>query len=176
MMTARFNLPEFDRQLLAISDALKRRAVRSATGAAASVFREAAFREAPVSKRWHRLKGGRVVMPGYLKQNVYQWRAKAQPGIERFKVSVRGGRTGRTLKTGQVRDAYYWRWVHEGHASGKRLPGGVRRKALERKRRAAAGKHVQGNPFLARAFSSSTQRALNAFSAKLDSAVAKYNR
>lgn len=174
MMTARFNLPEFDRQLFAISDALKRRAIRSATGAAASVFKDAATREAPVSKKLHRLKGGRVVMPGYLRSNIYQWRARAQPGIERFKVSVRGGRTGRVLKSGQVRDAYYWRWVHEGHASGKRLPGGVRRKALERKRRAAAGKHVPGNPFLARAFQTSTQRALNAFSARLTSAVAKY--
>lgn len=175
MIQVKVNTPDFERQLNTIADDLKRKAVRSATGMAASIFRKAGVDQAPKARRAHRLAGGRLVKPGYLKANVYAYRARARAGEEHFKVSVRGGRTGRTLKSGAIRDAYYWRWVHEGRTTGRRIKGGKRRKALERQRRASAGKSVPGNPFLTRAFRASTIRALDAFGRRINEAVARYN-
>ena len=172
------NLPDFNRQLDQIALKLQRKVVRNAASAAAAVYRKMAAAEAPQSEKRHTLAGGRVVMPGYLKSNVFQYLGKAPKGSVVARVSVRSGRTARTMKSGRVRDAYYWRWVHEGHLPrqpGGRIKGGQRKKAFERKRLRGAGKWVPGNPFMTRAFSRAQKAALDRFNEQMDREFQKEN-
>ena len=175
MIEVRTNLPDFQRQMREVSDTVKKKAVRSAVGAAASVFRKAVTQEAPVSNAPHKLAGGRVVMPGNLKKNIYTYRVKPKAGLEHYKVSVRGGRTAKTMKSGAVKDAYYWKWVHEGHVIGG-VRGGKRTKAVKRQQLKAAGRFIQGRPFLRTGFRKATTEALAKFSDRLGEALKKFNK
>lgn len=166
------NLPEFKAQLRAIGTDMERRAVRQASAAAASVFRSAVQRNAPVQAPPGRK--GHVV--GTLRRAIYARKLKAERGTVIYRIGVRQGR-GEQKRN---RDAYYWAWVEQGHIArgpGGALKGGVRSKSLQRLRlRAGGGKVVPPHPFFKPAFESAGSRALQVFNERLTRAIAKYSQ
>jgi hypothetical protein len=173
-VTVTTNLPDFKRQMRELGQDFERKVFRAGTSAAATVFRKLAVNEAPVLKR---PKKGAVA--GLLRRAVYVKRARAPSGTEHYFVGVRQGKSARARKGGSL-DAYYWRWVHEGHLArgpGSKIKGGRRRSSLERRRLNASGaKRVPGNPFLARAFARGKDAALNAFTERVTKRIALENR
>lgn len=174
-ITVKTNLPEFKAQLRALGQDFERKVFRSGVSAAASVFKKLAINEAPVLKR---PKKGAV--SGLLRRAIYVKRSRDRsPGREHYFVGVRQGKAARRRKGGSL-DAYYWRFVHEGHLArgpGNTIRGGRRRRALERSRLNASGaKRVPANRFLARAFSSGKESALRAFTERVQRRIDTENR
>jgi hypothetical protein len=173
-VTVTTNLPDFKRQMRELGQDFERKVFRAGTAAAAGVFKKQGISEAPVLKR---PKKGAVY--GLLRRAIYVKRARAPSGTERYFVGVRQGKRARGRKGGSL-DAYYWRWVHEGHLArgpGSKIKGGRRRSALERRRLGASGaKRVPGNPFLARAFAQGKDAALKAFTDRVTKRIDQENR
>jgi hypothetical protein len=97
-------------------------------------------------------------------------------------VAARSGRKYQKVRRGKQYanlDAFYWPWVEGGHVArgpGQRIRGGMRRRALERKRLRAAGKWVEGRWFLRRAFQTQQTAALQAFEKRLAISIDRYRR
>lgn len=171
-VVVRVNLPEFRRDLERIKQDMRRRAVRQGLSAAGRIFRDAAKALAPVLRTSNR---NRVF--GALRQNIIVKRSRFQKeGAERYYVGVRSGRSA--AKRGGA-DPFYWRFLEGGwipRGPGKRLKGGTRSRALQRKRLRAAGADVVQYPFLQPAFEANRQRALKAFENAIERAVRRYNK
>jgi HK97 gp10 family phage protein len=170
-------LPEFKSRLQALGADMEKKIVRSGALAAGVIFKKAAIANAPVLKKPDtRKKYPRVA--GTLKKAIYavRSRSKSQPGKEVIVVAARSG--GKGAKTSK--NAFYWKWVEAGHLArgpGQKLKGGKNRVALERKRLTASGaKFVPGAFFLKRAFDSSGDAALKAFSSRIESRIEKANK
>lgn len=182
-MTVTINMPSFEREMQGLMDKVKRRAVRSAAGSASEMLRDHVKAQSqsalPVSKRMHMLAGKRRVMPGYMKSQIFHyWKSRGKPGSEVFIISVRGGRSARKTKAG-LQDAYYWRWVHEGHnprQKGGEVKGGRRLKAVRRDQIRKKGGFVKGAPFLLTGFRTGAPRALDEFNRRFSEELAKAQR
>jgi HK97 gp10 family phage protein len=161
------NLPQFKAQLKAFGQDFERRTMRSATAAAATVFRKLVVANAPVRT-------------GLLKRAVYIKRSRDRTsGREHYFVGVRQGRKAQRRKGGSL-DAFYWRFVEQGHlARGprSRLQGGKRRRALQRERLNASGaKRVGARPFLRPSFEQGREAAVQAFYGRVQKRLDQENR
>ena len=165
------NLPEFKAQLRAIGTDMERRAVRQASAAAASVFRSAVQRNAPVQAPPAR-KGHMV---GTLRRAIYARKLKAERGTVIYRIGVR--QAGRAEAQPGCLLLGVGRQGHIARGPGGALKGGVRSKALQRRRlRAGGGKVVPPHPFFKPAFESAGSRALQVFNERLTRAIAKYSQ
>lgn len=170
----RFNLPAFKAQLKALGVDLERKIVRSGVAAAAMVFRKQVIALAPVLKA---PKKGRV--PGLLKKAVYTKRSRdSKNGLEHYFVGIRQGKAAQKRKGGSL-DAFYWRWVEQGHLArgpGSGLKGGKRSRSLQRARLTASGAgSIPAYPFLRPAFNRGQREALDAFNARIQARIDKEN-
>lgn len=170
----KINTAQFEKEMRSLQDKIKKRVVTRAISAASLVMRDSIKKQSdfPVSKAPHMLRNKRVVNPGYMKSQIYRYnRRRQKTGVLTTTISVRGGKTGRVTKTGVVNDAYYWRWVHQGHVPrqpGGRIKGGVRRRALTRSRLKAAGKFITGQPFMHKGARLGDRAAADAFFRRFD--------
>lgn len=177
-VVVRSNLPEFKAWLQTIKADMRGRAVKAAVGATARVFAAEARRTAPVDRRPKAMHRGR------LKKAIYGVASKYRQGQDTVYgvVAARSGRKYQKVRRGKQYanlDAFYWPWVEGGHVArgpGQRIRGGMRRRALERKRLRAAGKWVEGRWFLRRAFQTQQTAALQAFEKRLAISIDRYRR
>lgn len=165
------NLPDFKRQLVVFGQDFERRTVRSATLAAANVFKKLVIAEAPLLKKPDRRR-----VAGTLKKSVYVTRSKRSTrGAERYVVGFRRGK--KFAKTG--RDAFYGRWLELGwtpRGPGQKLRGGVRSRALQRSRNTAGGATKHQFPFINPGFRRGKSAALAAFIRRIETRLAKESR
>lgn len=181
MITVKTNLPEFKSRLAELSRQMQNRIVRAATRASANVIRAEAKNTAP--KREDRIKKKRVpgtkqiVAPGVLKASIGVVRKRSQRGTATYMViPLSGERTRKGKSPKYQRDAYYWAWVEQGHVIATRrtrLPGGARRRALERERLRAAGRTTRPSWYLRRALQASNGRAVQAFYDSMERSFAR---
>lgn len=163
------NLPDFKRQMARFGQDFERRTVRSATLAAANVFKKLVIAAAPVLRRPSKKR-----IAGALKKSIYVYRSKrSTKGAERYVVSFRKGR--KAAKTG--RDAFYGRFLEAGwipRGPGKGLRGGKRSKALQRSR--SAGGKITQYKFIGPGFARGRAAALAAFNKRISTRIAKESR
>lgn len=163
----RTNLPAFSAQLKAIGADFEKKAVRSATAAAATVFRKYAQQRAPVLKKFDKRRA-----IGTLRRAIYvKWSRFQKRGSARYIVSVRSGKKAAEKQ----RDAFYWRFLEGGwipRGPGKGLKGGRRYKELQRSR-ATRGK--VSYPFIAPAAAQAQSPALQAFKVRLTKKIAEFS-
>ncbi len=174
MIEVKSNLPEFSAALKTIREDMQQKAVATATRAAATVFLKTARQNAP---RLQEPRKGRVA--GMLARALYVSKSKRVrgQGAVRYFIAVRGGSSRRVnRKSGTVTDAFYWRWQEAGwipRGPGQKIRGGRRTQALTRSR--LQGKKIPGRWFIRDAFKSQQQAAIDAFYARLDAAIRRYN-
>jgi len=166
----RTNLPALKAHLNRISADFEQKVMRQATSAAAVSFRGAVKAKAPVLAAPRK---GRVA--GTLKRAIYVKRSRDRSsGREHYYLGVRKGRSAQ--KSG--RDAFYWYFLEAGwipRGRGKKLKGGERSRALQRKRLLAGGAQKIERPFIKPGFESGKGAALKAFYARAEKAIAKYS-
>lgn len=164
------NFEKLSAQLKEIGSQFGRRIVRSATGAAAAVFARAARKNAPVLQT---VKSKNRVA-GALKRNIFFKRSKrSSNGSEQYYVGVR---SGKRAKGGG--DPFYWYFLEHGwvpRGRGNRRKGGDRIKAVMRKRDIAAGKQVK-YPFIAPAFETEKEKAVEAFFKRAQAGFEKFSQ
>lgn len=165
------NLPDFKAQLREFGFDMERKVFRSGVAAAANVFKAKAVQLAPTLRVPRKDRTA-----GLLKKAIYIKRSKdSRNGLEHYFVGVRQGRAARQRKGGSL-DAFYWRWVEQGHIArgpGQALRGGRRSKAIQRSR--YSGSRVPAYPFLAPAFQRAQQQALQAFNDRVQKRIDKEN-
>lgn len=170
-LNVKHNLPDFKAQLKRFGVDFERRTVRSATLAAANVFKKLVIAEAPVLKKPDRRR-----VAGTLKKSIYVVRSKKSTrGAERYVVGFRKGR--KAAKTG--RDAFYGRFLELGwipRGPGAKLRGGVRSRKLQRSRNLAGGATKRQFPFIQPGFQRGKSAALNAFTKRIATRIAKESR
>lgn len=168
-LNVKHNLPDFKAQLARFGVDFERRTVRSATLAAANVFKKLVIAEAPVLRK---PSGKRI--SGALRKSIYVARSKrSTKGAERYVVSFRKGR--KAAKSG--RDAFYGRFLELGwvpRGPGKRLLGGVRSRALQRTRSTSA--KITQYKFISPAFQRGKSAALAVFTRRIETRIAKESK
>lgn len=174
-VTVRTNLQNFKQQLSAFSRDFERKAIRAGVSAAAQVFKKLVVAKAPVLKKPR--KGS---IAGLLRRAIYVKRSRdSTGGREHYFVGVRQGKKAQRRKGGSL-DAFYWRFLEQGHLArgrGQALRGGNRLKAINRARaRASGAKFVPAYPFLAPAFREGHDRALKAFTDRIQKRIDQENR
>jgi HK97 gp10 family phage protein len=168
----RTNLPDFTRQIIAFGRDFERKTVRSATAAAAGVFKKLAIAKAPVDS-------------GLLKRAMYRKRSRRSTrGAEQYFVGFRQGKAQQNAKvykgfTGNL-DAYHGRFLEYGwvpRGPGKKLRGGRRSVALQRERALAAGAaKITKYRFMHPAFERGRDEALRVFFARIEQRIDRENR
>jgi HK97 gp10 family phage protein len=150
LVSVKTNLADFRAQLKAVGLKMERKIVRAATRDALKIYKAAATRLAPelslsAVKERRRIRGA-------LKSSIYIGTSRRAPkGTVSMFVGVRAKRRFATLAV----DAFYWRFLEGGwmpRGPGRKLTGGVRRRALERERNRARGARFVQRPFLLPAF------------------------
>ncbi len=144
-----------------LTDALGESTLRATGFAGAEVFRDEAKRNASSH-----------VKTGVLMNNIIVKRAEEASDtnkVQTYLVTVRSG------KHGHAGDAYYWRWVENGHSFVRRKKKGTSWKA----HRAAAlleygSSSVPAKPFMRPAYESKKQEAIDAMNKKLAERVAQH--
>lgn len=172
----RFDIPDFRQQLKAIGSDFERKTIRSATGAAATVFKRLAVARAPVLKTENRRRGR---IAGTLKRSIISGRSRRESknGVEVYRVTVpaQDKRNTRFVRL----DAFYWRFLEGGwmpRGPGRSLKGGNRSRDLQRRRAIAGGSSKVQYQFFAPAFSAGQGQALAVFNARIEKKIADYNR
>lgn len=165
-ITIKTNLPDFKKQLKDFGYDMERKVFRSGVAAAANVFRKLTVQLVPVRT-------------GLLKKAIYTKRARdSRNGLEHYFVGVRQGKKAQRRKGGSL-DAFYWRFVEQGHLvrrRGRGIRGGRRSAALQRSRLNASGAaRVPAYPFLAPAFQRGKDQALQAFTTRVQARIDKEN-
>lgn len=165
-VTVKTNLPDFKKQMQDFGYDMERKIFRAGVSAAAVVFRKIATPLAPVRT-------------GTLRRAIYIKRARdSRNGLEHYVVGVRQGQKAQQRKGGSL-DAFYWRFVEQGHLvrrRGQKIRGGRRSAALQRSRLAASGaRRVEARPFLEPAFQRGKDQALRAFTDRVEARIAKEN-
>lgn len=165
---------ELAAKLREMPDNINRNALRSAVGAGAAAVRDETKFRAPVET-------------GTLKRAIYikQIREKSSLTQQTFYVGARQGQGERKVgKKGLNRDAYYARWVEGGHKIVARfkkkyesfkLRGRGRLTGLVLRRAQSTGR-VRPHRFLAPAFESKRQAAIDAMAAKLRERIERYRQ
>ena len=172
------DLPDFKRQLAEVKKKTRTSLVRASLRAAASFLAKQARIEAPMLA-----KATKHRIPGTLKSAIYAARGKAGADRERYFVSVRSkarSRGGSKTKKGKVYgDAFYWPWLEGGwipRGPGKKLRGGDRSRALQRRRLISGGAKRMQIPFFAPTFTRYSGRALEIFNERMDRGFEKLSR
>lgn len=140
-------LPEFKRALEQLSARVSTRVLRASAAAGARVVRSAVRSAAPVGRYAGKKRGfGRVTPPGVLKAAIITKFARERSTHEQasYLVTVRRGRgRGKGARAG---DAYYARWVEEGHRIVPRRGRALSGTSLRTRRQGATGR-VRPYPF-----------------------------
>jgi len=141
-----------------LPDRLKRKTPRRMVRQGARVVLDESRRRAPEHQGPYRRKNGKT--PGVLKRSLILKAARelntvTQVGL--LVTALRGKRFQAVGKKGVNKDAYYARWVHDGHrivarGDGRRKTKGIRKASLRLRRLAVQGR-VAGKPFLTDALS-----------------------
>lgn len=170
--SVRHNLPDFTKTLSEIRYKMGRKAVRYATSGAGQVLRDRSRGLAPIGTLASNRGYGHHV-PGLLKRSIILWRSKriSSRTTEGYSVGVKGGKA--KTKKGLSRDAYYWRWVEQGHLArgpGGKITGGNKTRALKRKRLLSSGaSFTPGVWYLRDGLRVGSRAAVEEFSRRLDS-------
>lgn len=169
----RTNLPELKSHLDRIGREMSSKVIRSATSAAARIFKKYAQLYVPVLKDKNKRKG-RVA--GALKKNIYIRRSRdSTTGREHYFIGFRRGKAAQ--KKGS--DTYYGTFLEGGwipQSKGRALRGGDRSKKLQRQQLLAKGALRFEYPFLAPAFTRGRTEALAKFFATADRRIAKISQ
>lgn len=170
-VTVRVNIPDFKRQMSAFIADMERRVVRAATNAAAQEYKKAVIAKAPIGQGFSKRR-----VPGLLKKSIYVARSRSgsHQGQETYSVSFRKGR-GRGKAASGI-DAFYGTFLEAGwipRGPGRRIRGGRRRKALQRKRLAA--QKITKYRFIDPGFKAAGDRPLKAFNARIEKRIAIEN-
>lgn len=150
-----------------LPDNLKRRTLRRAARQAANVFLKDARRRAPL--RTSPIRGKYKRPPGTLRKSLIVKSARelnTGTTIGFIVTALRGKAYQATGKKATNKDAFYARWVHEGHrivARGKSIANRGRKSGLAARRRGATGARVEGRPFFAETFAATSAQAFNRF-------------
>jgi len=158
-----------------LPDTLKRKLLRRAVRQAGNVVRTEARTRAPQYRGPFR----KNKQPGTLRRSLIVKSARELNTATQVGVVVtarRGKAFQKTGKKGINKDAFYARWVHDGHrivARGKGAATRGRVSGIAARRRAAGGSTVAGNPFLNSALEASAGRALDRFADILRADLAK---
>ena len=174
-INVRTNLPDFKLQLARFSADFQRKTVKSAVGAAATVYKKLAVAKAPVlnALTYSRKKNPRI--PGLLRKAIYATRSRSKSGVgvEASFVSFRRGRKG------EKKDAFYGRFLESGwipRGPGHKLRGGNRSRALQRARNLAGGGQKYRDSFLEPAFLQGGAAAIRAFTIRIEKRIAQENQ
>lgn len=168
------NIKDFSAQIQSLSSRVARRVVGRAVAASGIVFRNTARQLAPVLKVPDKRR-----VAGTLKKNIIFTRRRSKDPLSingRVTVKTTRRRTAVQLlklkRRGVELDPFWWVFLEAGYIPRARksggLRGGVRSKALQRKRALQSGAKKISFPFLDPAFKKSRSRALEAFSAQMD--------
>lgn len=168
LLVIRTNLPDFKKQLKDLGEVIEKRIARSAIRKGAKVIERAVAQAAPLRT-------------GVLKRAIRSGPSRfiRGRGVVAAYVGVRSGVKQRSVGKKKVnRDAFYWRWVEDGHRivpRGAKLSGrGERTRAVMRSRfDAAGGKRVAGSRYLQRGFNASVSTAVDAVYRELSNGIAK---
>lgn len=166
-------LPEFQRALQQLGARVSTRVLRATAAAGARVVRKAVREAAPVGNYTGKKRGkGRVTPPGVLKYAVVTKFAKERSNADQatYLVTVRQGKgRGKGARAG---DAYYARWVEEGHRIVPRR--GTQGAAWSRKvRRELATGTVRPHPFMRPATEASAGAATRAMQQRMAEELVK---
>lgn len=164
-------LDALQRRLAEVSERVAKNAQRAAVRAGAAVIREEAKQVAPL---WHGDVAKGHPPPGTLKRSIILKHIPEQSSAwqQVFYVTVRSGKKYRNQgrKGNLSQDAYYWKWVEQGHYTRAPQSAG----ATVRARRAAvqsgqvAGAHfVLPTPFMRPAFEAKKMAAVDAMKLRL---------
>lgn len=171
------NLPDFKRQLAEVKKKTRTSLVRASLRAAANFMAKQVRIEAPMLA-----KATKNRIPGTLKAAIYASRGKAGADRERYFVAVKKksrSRGSRTKKGKVYGDAFYWRFLEGGwipRGPGKKLRGGDRSRALQRRRLIAGGAKRMQIPFFAPTFTRYSGRALEIFNERMARGFEKLSR
>lgn len=172
-------LPDFKRELLALPEKLRKRALRNALAAGARVVRDAARVEAPVLSQQNALLAP-YRTPGLLRKSIVVRTSKRDRRMGDVGVFVnvrpaKGAARGAKSKL----DPFYWRWLEFGWNPASGETGGARGNAGKRYRRKlnaqSPSKIRSGFRFLASG-AARLDDALKVFTAKLRPAIDKLNK
>ncbi|MEI6317418.1 MAG: HK97-gp10 family putative phage morphogenesis protein [Pseudomonadota bacterium] len=169
-VTVKTNIADFRRELRDLGRRIERRVVRNAVVATARALVPIARAEAPRLRSPDKRR-----QAGALARAIYVAKPKATAESVSARVSVRGKPAG-GRKSKKVADAFYWRFLEGGwtpRGPGKRLRGGVRRRALERRRNAAGGAKSYRYPFLQPAFRKAQAQLLEVFHQRMAAGIAR---
>lgn len=175
-VSLKVNLADFRAELRALTAKLQGRVVTNAVRAAGRVFRDAARANARNLRGLHTMKhpaqARKDRRPGSLARGIVLARSKnSRRDKVEFYVSVRA-----KVLRGRTVDPFYWRFLEGGwtpRGPGGRLRGGVRSRALQRQRNAAAGAVTYRYPFLEPAFRARNAAALAAFEERMAQGLAQ---
>lgn len=164
----KFDTSRFEKELKALSLDMQIKAVGSGMSAAANLVKKNVVALAPTLKH---PSASKHRVAGTLKKAIYASRSRSRSNGGRvvYTVGVRTG--GKAAKSG--RDAFYWRFLEAGwqpRGKGQRLKGGNNSRALQRSRNRKLGAKFVRYPFIAPAFESSKEAALD----KVKFAVERY--
>ena len=175
-VTVKVNIADFRRDLAALGQRFERVAVAQGVRAAARVFADLAKRAAPrLDRPISTPKKQRV--PGALARSIRVIRSRKARRRD-GKVGVFVGFVARRGEIKTPRDAFYGRFLELGwypRGPGRKLGGGVRLRALQRRRNAAAGATRARREFLEPAFQRGQAAAIAAFNARIEAAIASVN-
>lgn len=164
------NLPNLEAHIKRLGAEFGKKVARPALSAATSVLARYVRSLAPVLKPENQRKG-RVA--GLLKRSIYSKRSKeSTSGREHYFIGVRQGKKAEKKN----RNAFYWRFLEGGwmpRGPGKKLTGGNRSRALQRRRAIAGGAQKVSYPFIQPAFIAGKEKALARFYAVSDRIIRK---
>jgi HK97 gp10 family phage protein len=171
-------LPDFKRQLLALPEKLRKRALRNALAAGARVVRDAARVQTPVLSSGNALKAP-YRTPGLVRKSIVVRTSKRdrREGNVGVFVNVRpakGGARGAKSKS----DPFYWRWLEFGWNPASRGTGGRGKagKAQRRKLNKSTDAKIRSGFRFLQAGANRLNEALRIFTEKLRPAIDKLNR
>lgn len=170
-VSVRVNLPDFRRELAALDARMQRRVLTRAVRAAGGVIQAAAKGLAP---RLSTPRRDRV--PGLLASRIAVRRSRfGRRGVIKFFVGVRGAKK---TQRGRAQDPFYWKFLEGGwvpRGPGRKLAGGERSRALQRRRALSGGARRVQVPFLAPAFQRAAPTALAKFTSVVEAGVRELN-
>lgn len=173
LVIAKVDIPDFTRQMREVGKQTRTKVVRAALRDAVNVFARRSRLEAPMLG-----KATKRRMPGALKAAIYASRGRSGRDRERFYVAVRTGK--RNKLRGMTGDPFYWRFLEDGwipRGPGRKLRGGVRSRALQRRRLLEGGAvKITKYRFFKPAFEAVGGSALNAFNARMTSGFQSVNK
>jgi HK97 gp10 family phage protein len=176
-VAVRTNLPDFRRQMAALSDRIRRSVARRALSAAGRLLRDEAKRRAPVLKTTSKAAMSGQRQAGALQRSIYTGRSRrSRPDMPVQVVTVKARKA---TKRKAALDPFYWRFLEGGwmpRGRGQRIRGGARTRRLQRSRNASSGAKRVQYPFLKPAFDARGQDALRAFNSAFASGLADENR